>query len=76
MKGSIVITPNVINTIKALPSEERKVIANALISDIILGNDPKDELSPMHEMIYSIIRFYIKQDSMRHRSEEYALSAI
>ena len=55
---------------------KRKVIANALVSDIILGDDPKDTLSPMHEMLYSIIRFYVKQDSMRHRSEEYALSAI
>lgn len=64
--NSILITPHVINTINSLPDEERTAIANTLAAELILGEKPEDLLSPMQEMIYSIIRFYVKQDTIKY----------
>lgn len=64
--NSILITPHVINTINSLPNEERTAIANTLAAELILGEKPEDSLSPMQEMIYSIIRFYVKQDTIKY----------
>lgn len=63
---SILITPHVINTINALPLDERIAITSALAGELILGQDPRKDLSPLQEMIYSIIRFYIKQDTVKY----------
>lgn len=67
MNEAIIITPHVINTIKSLPTEERIAIASALTGELILGGDPSKELSPLQEMIYSIIRFYVRQDTLKYR---------
>lgn len=64
--NSILITPHVINTINSLPDEERAAIANTLAAELILGEKPKTALSPMQEMLYSIIRFYVKQDTIKY----------
>ena len=64
--NSILITTHVINTINSLPDEERTAIANTLAAELILGEKPEDSLSPMQEMIYSIIRFYVKQDTIKY----------
>ena len=64
--NSILITPHVINTINSLPDEERTAIANTLAAELILGEKTEDSLSPMQEMIYSIIRFYVKQDTIKY----------
>lgn len=64
--NSILITPHVINTINSLPDEERTAIANTLAAELILGEKPEASLSPMQEMIYSIIRFYVKQDTIKY----------
>ena len=64
--NSILITPHVINTINSLPDEERTAIANTLAAELISGEKPEDSLSPMQEMIYSIIRFYVKQDTIKY----------
>lgn len=67
MKQSIVITPHVLNTINALPMEERLAVASALAGELILGSELKDELTPIETMIYRIIRDYIERDSYRFR---------
>lgn len=69
MDNSIVISSHVINTINALPIEERNAIAQALASEMILGAD-SNSLSPMQEMLYSVIRFYVKRDSIRYKQAE------
>ena len=66
MDKSILISSHVINTINALPVEERNAIAQALASEMILGSDSCNSLSPMQEMLYSVIRFYVKRDSIRY----------
>lgn len=70
MDKSIVISSHVINTINALPVEERNAIAQALASEMILGADLCHTLSPMQEMLYSVIKFYIQKDSIRYKQSQ------
>lgn len=65
MDASILISNHVINTINSLPQEERHAIAQALVSEMILGD--ASELPPVQEMLYSVIRFYVRRDSTRYR---------
>lgn len=66
----ILITPHVINTIKSLPIDEQTAITSALINELIFDGNNRKLLSPVQEMLYSIIRFYIKQDSMKYISSQ------
>lgn len=74
MKNSIVITPHVINTLKSLSGDEQQAIANALVQEVVLGEPKKLPLSPIQEMVYSIIKFYVRQDSHRYNQSQQALS--
>ena len=65
MNGNIVISQHVINTIQALPESERASITHALACDLILGQDPCENLSPFQSMLYSIIRYYVNRDTQR-----------
>lgn len=67
MDKSIVISSHVINTINALTLEDRNAIAQALASEMILGSASCSILSPMQEMLYSVIRFYVKRDSTHYK---------
>ena len=67
LNDSIVITPHVINTINSLPEEERVAVASAFISEMIMGVNPEDGLTPLQTMLYSVIRFYIQQDSVKYK---------
>ena len=70
-RAPIVITQHVINTINSLPEEERIAVAGAIISEMILGVNPERELSSLQTMLYSVIRFYVQQDSEKFkRSQE------
>ena len=71
---SILITHHVINTINSLPIDERVAIASALTGELILGKNPSKELSPLQEMIYSIIRYYVKQDTMKYTQSQKSAS--
>ncbi len=64
MNHNIVFSPHVINTLRALPENERLNIASAIAGELLLGAKIND-LEPIENMIYSILRFYIKQDSNR-----------
>lgn len=61
----ILITPHVINTINSLPEEERIAVASAFISDMIMGVNPEKSLSSLQTMLYSVIKFYVQQDTIR-----------
>ncbi len=65
MNQSIVLTPHVINTINALPTEERVAIAGAIAGEIILGASVRDDLTPQQSMLYAVIKDYIRRDSAR-----------
>lgn len=67
----ILITPHVINTINSLPEEERIAVASAFISDMIMGIDPEKSLSSLQTMLYSVIKFYVQQDTTRFINDQY-----
>lgn len=64
----IVITPHVINTLRALPLDERLNVASALAGEMLLGAQI-DNLEPIEDMIYSILRFYIQKDSVKYNRQ-------
>lgn len=62
---TIVITPHVINTINSLPEEERLAIAVAMTGEMILGADASKSLTPTQEIIYAMIKQYVRRDTER-----------
>lgn len=65
MNQSFVLTPHVLNTINALPTEERVAIASAIAGEIILGASIEGTLTAQQSMLYAIIRDYIRRDTAR-----------
>lgn len=65
MNRAFFISQHVIDTINSLPVEERVSISSALIGEFILGESPKNHLSPVEDMLYSIIKRYVEQDTFK-----------
>ncbi|MEE0974571.1 MAG: hypothetical protein UH853_02540 [Muribaculaceae bacterium] len=63
---SIIITPYVINTIKALPAEHREAIAAALAGELFIGEEYQRKLTPYQEMLFAILSFQVKQDTRKN----------
>ena len=61
MATPFVISSRVIDTVNSLPPEDRISIS----AEFILGNDPSESLTPMQNMLYAMIRFYVVQDTER-----------
>lgn len=68
MNNTIVITPNVINTLRSLPYDQRLAVASALAGEMLLGAGVSDDMDPEDSMIYSILRFYVRQASDRYNN--------
>lgn len=66
MNRSIVFTPAVLNTLRSLPYEQRLEVASALTGELLLGAGESTDMEPEPTMIYSILRFYVKQASDRY----------
>lgn len=66
MGTSVIISPRVIDTINSLQPEDRTPISNALSMEFILGQNPEAILTPMQNIIYAVIRFYVTQDTKRN----------
>ena len=66
MNKSVVFTPAVLNTLRSLPYEQRLEIASALTGELLLGAGESTDMQPEPSMIYSILRFYVKQASDRY----------
>lgn len=65
METTYIITPRVLKAINALPAQLRGPVSNALSRDLFLGEAPETTLTPVQCMVYSMIRFYVRQDSRR-----------
>ncbi len=65
MSFPFVISDRVIKTVNALPAEERKIVSDALVAEFIRGENPVAEMSSLHAMIYTAIRYYVKRDTER-----------
>lgn len=74
MESSVIITKRVINTINSLSQADRVPISNALSMEFILGQNPEHTLTPMQSVLYSIIRFYVNQDTERGKDRESKIS--
>ena len=68
MNQSIVFTPQVINTLRSLPLDERLDIASALAGEMLLGAGESTELSPTENLIYQILRGYVQRASKAYNS--------
>lgn len=66
MNRTIVLPANVLDTLRALPYNERVAVASALAGDVLLGLETHVGLAPVEDMIYSILRFYVRQASERY----------
>ena len=65
MGTTFIITPHVINTINSLPVEERIAITAALAGVMMLGTDSTSSISQVQEIIFSMIRQYVRRDTER-----------
>ncbi len=63
MNKSIVLSRNVLNTIKSLPREQQFSIISAIAGEMIFGAVINDELTREEMQIYSLIRKDIDKDS-------------
>ena len=61
--NAIVITSQVINTLRSLPYEERLSIASALASEMLLGMGQCSDLSPDEDLVYQILRTHVNRAS-------------
>lgn len=66
MADSIILSSNVINRISALPDNERKAVLNAFVCDEIFKVERDVKLSPLQEILYAIIRDYIRRDTYKY----------
>lgn len=65
MANSVYFSPRIIDTVSSLPAQDRMAVSNALSMEFILGIDPTDTLTPMQNIIYNMIKFYVRQDASR-----------
>lgn len=63
--NTIVITTDVLNTLRSLPYEDRLNVASALAGEMLLGTAPATDLCPEQHLIYSILRTYVQRASAR-----------
>lgn len=69
MNTPIFISPRVINTINALPQEDRIAVTSALAGEFILGTDTHNgALNAVQTLAYTIIRSYVQHDTKRFSS--------
>lgn len=69
MINSIVLSQNVLNTIKSLPREQQFSIVSAIAGEMIFGATLKDELNDEEKRLYSIIKTDVCRDSMSYSSQ-------
>lgn len=62
-RQAIVFTPNVLDTLRALPYEERLNVASAFASELLLGAGDAPDLTPSQEMVYTILRGFVERAS-------------
>lgn len=65
MNSAIYLSPRVINTINALPENDRIAVASAIAGELILGDRASGHLTPMQTLAFTIIRSYVMSDTNR-----------
>ncbi|MBR3101987.1 MAG: hypothetical protein IKH19_09565 [Muribaculaceae bacterium] len=65
MERTIVITPTVINRLKNMSVEEKRLMLDTLLSDEVLCVDRCQPLSPVQELIYMMFHDTVVRESCR-----------
>jgi len=63
MNDSIVLSRDVLNTIKSLPKEQQLSIVSAIAGEMIFGAVLRNELSEEERRVYAVIKTNVKHDS-------------
>lgn len=66
MNNSIVLSQDVINTIKSLPREQQFSIVSAIAGEMIFGAVVRDELDEEEKRLYAVIKSNVCRDSMMY----------
>lgn len=66
MNNAIVITSQVLNTLRSLPYEERLNVASALSTEMLLGLGPCSDLSPNENIVYQMLRCFVQRASQNY----------
>ncbi|MDE6176292.1 MAG: hypothetical protein K2F71_01990 [Paramuribaculum sp.] len=61
-RSAFQISASVITKIKALPAAEGRAITSALANEYILGEDPRNSLTPTLMILYTFIKHSIEHD--------------
>lgn len=69
MATPVYFSPRVIDTVSSLPEQDRIPVSNALSMEFILGIDPTDTLTPIQNIIYNMIKSYVRHDAARMQSD-------
>ncbi len=70
MNTPIVLSKNVLNTIKALPHRQQLAIVSAIAGEMIFGAVVKDELNEEEKRLYDVIKTDVCRDSRIYDSRQ------
>ncbi|GEM_PF-774212 len=66
MNNPVILSSRVIDTINSLPETERIAVASAISAQLILGADASSALSPIENMLFSMICSYVRHDTAQY----------
>ena len=66
MNNPVILSSRVIDTINSLPEAERIAVASAISAQLILGADASSALSPIENMLFSMICSYVRHDTAQY----------
>ena len=69
MANHVYFSRRVIDTVTSLPQEDRIALSNALGMEYSLGMDPTETLTPLQNILYAMIKFYVRQDASRMEND-------
>lgn len=67
MTTPVVFSARVISDLRALPENDRISVVSAIAVNMLLGVDASDSLTPMENIIYSLIQNTIERDTARYQ---------
>lgn len=68
MNTPIVLSKNVLNTIKSLPRRQQLAIVSAIAGEMIFGAVVSDELNETEKQLYAVIKSDVCRDSKIYSS--------
>lgn len=68
MKQSIVLSRDVLNSIRSLSREQQLSIVSAIAGEMIFGAHVNNELTEEEQRLYAVISSSVRRDSMLYNS--------